>query len=153
MSRRPDGIVAIDYKKMKGKEVFKAAEKACPYPKSLWYDDGKNYTDGTPAVQPYEKRKFKEYGSEWSREDTKDTTRKCHFCTQRIDAGVLPACVTTCTGQAMHFGDLNDKESLVSLLLIKNESKSCRLDLASKAEPKNYYLDHNPKKSCLSCHQ
>ncbi len=150
MSRRADGIVVIDYTKMKGKKVFEAASKACPYPKSLWYDEGKNYTDGTPAVQPYEQRKFKEYGKEWRRKGTKDATRKCHFCTQRIDAGVLPACVTTCTGQAMHFGDLNDPESLVSRLLKKN--KSARLNLASGAEPRVHYLDDDPDQTCMVCH-
>lgn len=150
MSRRPDGVVTIDYAKMKGKKVFEAASKACPYPKSLWFDAGKNYTDGTPAVQSYEKRKFKEYGKEWSRKDVKDTTRKCHFCTQRIDAGVLPACVTTCTGQAMYFGDLNEPDSLVSKLLKKN--KSARLNLASGAEPRVHFLDDDPEQTCMVCH-
>jgi tetrathionate reductase subunit B len=150
MSRRPDGIVVIDYTKMKGKKVFEAASKACPYPKSLWYDEGKNYTDGTPAVQPYEKRKAKEYGKEWSRAETKGATRKCHFCTQRIDAGVLPACVATCTGQAMYFGDLNDSESLASKLLKKH--KSARMNLASGAEPAVYYLDDDPEQTCMVCH-
>jgi len=150
MARRPDGIVVIDYKKMKGERVFESASKACPYPKSLWYDEGKNYTDGTPALQPYEKRKAKEYGKEWSRAETKGTTRKCHFCTQRIDAGILPACVTTCTGQAMHFGDLNDEESLVSKLLKKN--KSARMNLTSGAEPAVHYLDDDPEQTCMVCH-
>jgi tetrathionate reductase subunit B len=150
MSRRPDGIIVIDYKKMKGKKVFEAASKACPYPKSLWYDEGKDYTDGTPAVQPYEKRKAKEYGKEWSRAETKGATRKCHFCTQRIDAGLLPACVTTCTGQAMYFGDLSDSESLASKLLKKN--KSARLNLASGAEPAVHYLDDDPEQTCMVCH-
>jgi tetrathionate reductase subunit B len=150
MSRRPDGIVVIDYKKMKGKKVFEAASAACPYPNSLWFDEGKNYTDGTPAVQPYEKRKAKEYGKEWSRAETKGTTRKCHFCTQRIDAGMLPACVATCTGQAMHFGDLNDADSLVSKLLKKE--KSARLNLAAGTEPHVYYLDDDPEQTCMVCH-
>lgn len=150
MSRRPDGIVTIDYKKMKGKKIFDAVSKACPYPKSLWFDEGKNYTDGTPAVQPYEKRKVKEYGKEWSREELKGTTRKCHFCTQRIDAGMLPACVTTCTGQAMYFGDLNDPESVVSKLLKKN--KSARMNLASGAEPALFFVDDDPETTCMVCH-
>jgi molybdopterin-containing oxidoreductase family iron-sulfur binding subunit len=150
MSRRADGIVVIDYKKMKGKKVFEAASKACPYPKSLWYDEGKNYTDGTPAVQSYEKRQCKEYGMQWNRKDTKHATRKCHFCIQRIDAGVLPACVTTCTGQAMHFGDVNDEDSLVAKLLRKN--KSARMNLASGAEPKIHYLDDDPDQTCMMCH-
>ncbi len=150
MSKRPDGIVVINYKKMKGRAVFEAASKACPYPNSLWFDEGTNYTDGTPAIQPYEKRKVKEYGSEWSRKETTGTTRKCHFCTQRIDAGVLPACVTTCTGQAMHFGDLNDPDALVSKLLKK--STSLRLDLASGAEPSVYYIADDLDNTCMACH-
>lgn len=150
MSRRPDGIVVMDYKKMKGKPVFEAASKACPYPKSLWYDEGKNYSDGTPAVQLHEKRAVREYGKLWSRKETKGTTRKCHFCTQRIDAGMLPACVTTCTGQAMHFGDLNDSGSLVSKLLAAN--KSMRLELTKGAEPRVHYVHDNPEETCMSCH-
>jgi len=150
MSKRPDGIVIIDYKKMKGPRVFEAAAQACPYPHSLSYDEGKNHTDGTPALQPYEKRLFREYGRNWNRKDTKDSTRKCHFCTQRLDAGVLPACVTACTGQAMHFGDLNDKESLVANLLNKN--KSTRLNLANGTEPSIFYLDDDPEQTCMVCH-
>lgn len=150
MFYRADGIVVIEYKKMKGRKVFEAANNACPYPKSLWYDEGKNYSDGTPAVQPYEKRAPKEYGKKWSRKETKDSTRKCHFCTQRIDVGVLPACVTTCTGQAMHFGDLSDPSSLVSKML--STHKSVRLTLASGAEPRVHYVHDNPEETCMSCH-
>jgi len=150
MTRRANGIVVINYKKMKGKKVFEAASTACPYPNSLWFDEGKNYTDGTPAVQPYEKRAAKEYGGEWSRKDTKGTTRRCHFCTQRIDAGVLPACVATCTGQAMHFGDVNDPDALVSKLLKK--SKPYRPNLAAGAEPAVFYLDDDPEATCMTCH-
>lgn len=31
---------------------------------------------------------------------------KCTFCLHRLDAGLVPACVTTCMGDALHFGDL-----------------------------------------------
>lgn len=150
MAKRADGIVVIDYQRMKGRPVFEAASKACPYPGSLWYDEGKNHTDGTPAGQPYEKRSFREYGRNWTRQETKDSTRKCHFCAQRLDDGVLPACVVTCTGQAMYFGDLNDKDSLASILL--QSHKSTRLDLASGAEPRIFYLDDEPEDTCMVCH-
>lgn len=150
MSRRPDGIVTIDYMKMKGKKVFDAASAACPHPKSLWLDEGTNYTDNTPAVQPYEGRKAKEYGTEWARMETNGVTRKCHFCTQRIDAGVLPACTTTCTGQAMYFGNTNDAESVVSKYIKKQ--KTYRMSEASKSEPLVFYVDDDPEQSCMKCH-
>lgn len=151
MSRRPDGIVAIDYAKMKGRAVFEAASQACPYPDSLWYDEGGNYTDGTPAVQPYEARAAVEYGRPWSRKETAGSTRKCHFCAQRLDAGMLPACVSTCTSQAMHFGDLNDPKSLVSEILTKH--KSIRLGAGKGADPAIIYVDDDPAQTCLVCHE
>jgi anaerobic dimethyl sulfoxide reductase subunit B (iron-sulfur subunit) len=33
---------------------------------------------------------------------------KCTFCVQRLDGGLKPACVTTCIGDALHFGDMAD---------------------------------------------
>lgn len=150
MSRRLDGIVTIDYKKMKGRKVFDAASTACPYPYSLYYDEGKNYTDGTPQVQPYEKRTFIEYGKMLTRKDTKDTTRKCHFCIQRIESGMLPACVSTCTGQAMYFGNANDPASLVSTL-VKNE-KSIVLEGAQGTVPGLRFVDDDPETTCFKCH-
>jgi len=31
---------------------------------------------------------------------------KCTFCAHRLDAGLPPACVTSCVGDALHYGDL-----------------------------------------------
>ena len=31
---------------------------------------------------------------------------KCTFCTERLDRGLMPACVEACTEKAMYFGDL-----------------------------------------------
>lgn len=45
------------------------------------------------------------------------TADKCTFCVERVDAGLLPACVTTCVGRARVFGDANDPSSEVSQLL------------------------------------
>lgn len=33
---------------------------------------------------------------------------KCTFCVQRLDAGLKPACVTTCVGDALHFGESSE---------------------------------------------
>lgn len=151
MSIRPDGIVTIDYKKMKGKKVFQAAKKACPYSNALYYDEGKNYTDNTPAIQLYEKMKSKEYGKEFSRKETKGTTRKCHFCIDRIENGTLPACVSTCTGQAMYFGDANNPASIVSQYI--KSKQSFVLNAGAKTSPAVRFVHDNPDETCLKCHE
>jgi molybdopterin-containing oxidoreductase family iron-sulfur binding subunit len=155
MGQRPDGIVTIDYTKMKGKPVFDAAKKACPYGYALYLDNGGNHTDGTPALQPYEQRESLEYGKRWKRADTIGATRKCHFCIQRIEAGVLPACVATCTGGAMHFGDANDPGSLVSELSAQRD-KTFVLNQEAGTKPSNIYLHTDPlnaENSCMKCHE
>jgi len=154
MGRRPDGIVTIDYARMKGQKVFKAAKKACPYATALYYDTGRNWTAGTPSLQPYDKRPSHEYGATWSRAKTKGTTRKCHFCADRIDAGMLPACVATCTGQAMHFGDLSDSESLVAELL--GTTETIRIEKGASTSPRVIYVNESlaetPVMTCQTCH-
>lgn len=154
MGRRPDGIVTIDYTRMKGRRVFNAAEKACPYSTALYYDTGRRWTAGTPSIQPYDKRPSHEYGATWSRAKTKGATRKCHFCVDRIDAGMLPACVATCTGQAMHFGDLSDSESLVAELARTTETM--RIENGASTAPRVIYvtesLAETPAKTCQTCH-
>lgn len=42
------------------------------------------------------------------------TADKCNFCAQRVDQGLLPACVETCIGGARQFGDLNDPNDPVT---------------------------------------
>jgi molybdopterin-containing oxidoreductase family iron-sulfur binding subunit len=154
MNRRPDGVVTIDYTRMKGRAVNAAAEKACPYSGALSYDAGLAWTAGTPARQPYETRRSPDYGGSWSRAQTKGTTRKCHFCVHRVDAGVLPACVSTCTGQAMHFGDISDGDSLVAELLAG--TKTTRIENGAHTSPRVYYvsqpLSDVPAVACRTCH-
>jgi tetrathionate reductase subunit B len=150
MSVRPDGVVAIDGSKMQGQPVFEAARKACPYTGALYFDQGGYYTEGTPAVQPYEQRPTVEYGQPVSRQFSQGRTRKCHFCLHKIEAGALPACVSTCTGQAMHFGDLNDPESYIAQLLAK--SKQFRLGEAQNTRPRVIYISDDIE-TCRLCHE
>jgi len=148
ITKRPDGVVAIDYRKFRGKKAFNAAAKACPY-KALYYDDGRFFTDGTPALQPYEKRDSYEYGAAWKRVKGQNTApvgggRKCHFCLHRLGASMVPACVSTCVGRAMFFGDIKDPQSLVSELLAKHKDKVLRIRENRGTEPRVYYIVDDP---------
>lgn len=48
---------------------------------------------------------------------------KCTFCLHRVQRGELPACVSVCPTEALHFGDRNDPQSKVSQLLASRPSK------------------------------
>lgn len=129
--KRPDGIVAIDYTKFTSREAFEAARQACPYT-ALYWDDRTFATAGT-----YETRRLPEYEGTYTRTSGQPpvgSARKCHFCLHRLDAGLLPACVSTCLGGAMHFGDQNDPESLVSELLAPH--RVIRLNERAGTEPR-----------------
>lgn len=135
--KRPDGIVAIDYDRCIGCRYCLAA---CPYG-ARSFDFGEQYTDGTPAVQPYETLATFEYGGEHPREAGQSpigNARKCHFCLHRLDAGMLPACVTTCLGRATYFGDANDPNSLVSELITSPRAMRLKEELGT--HPNVYYL-------------
>lgn len=160
ISKRPDGIVAVDYEKF-NRKAFEAAAKACPYKGALSFDKGQYWTHGTPALQAYETRPKIEYGKAWTRMNGAlpiGAGRKCHFCIQRIEAGLLPACVTTCIGGAMYFGDANDGDSLVSEL--RRLDRPMRLNESLGTQPNVYYvaaasrqtMPVSTPESCQTCH-
>ena len=80
------------------------------------------------------------YNARYYNEET-EAIDKCTFCTQRIYAvpPQLPACVETCPTKVRAFGDLNDPESEVSLLLARNPSKVLKPALGTN--PHLFYLD------------
>jgi molybdopterin-containing oxidoreductase family iron-sulfur binding subunit len=78
---------------------------------------------------------------------------KCTFCIQRINAGkiaaeaenrelkdgeIKPACVQSCTANALVFGDLNDPESVVSRL--SRSARGSKLLEEFNTQPKITYL-------------
>jgi len=67
-----------------------------------------------------------------------NTADKCTFCVHRVDQGFLPACVETCVGGARVFGDLNDPESDVSLLIKEHSVQT--LKPATGNEPQVFYI-------------
>ncbi|NOY58433.1 MAG: 4Fe-4S dicluster domain-containing protein [Calditrichaeota bacterium] len=135
--KRKDGIVVIDYEKCIG---CRYCVTACPYG-ARSFDFGEFYTNNTPQIESYEMQADFEYGREWKRDGKKspvNNARKCHFCLHRIEKGLLPQCVVTCIGRATYFGDVNDKESIISELIGRPNVMRLKEELGT--EPNCYYL-------------
>lgn len=97
--KNEDGIILIDYKKLKGRSKAQirfeaeAAIEACPL-EAVFI----NPMSGLPD--------------------------KCTFCAHRVAEGLVTACAQSCLGRARVFGDLSDPESAPSRLLAKNASRT-----------------------------
>ncbi len=144
MSKRQDGIVAINYQKFRGRKAFDAAAKVCPY-NALYFDDGRFYTERNQTTQLYENGPSYDYGVPLRRAKGQKSppvggARKCHFCVHRLENGMLPECVTTCIGHAAYFGDLNDPQSVINEVLAKNKGKVVRMREPRGTEPRVFYL-------------
>ena len=119
--RDSDGIVVVDSDACLGRDQCGVCRDACPY--------------GAPR-----------FGHE---ADSK--MQKCNFCLERIDAGVAkglkpgvdreatPACVNTCQGRALTFGDLDDPDSEVRRLI--REKRAFQLHPDYDTDPSIYYID------------
>lgn len=151
ITKRPDGIVEFHYEHLRDPAVARAVAGACPY-NAVDYDEGEAWTTGTPAAQPYETLDAPEYGQEWDRAGgglPAQAARKCHFCAHRLERGQLPACVTTCVGRAMYFGDLNDPATTVSRLAQAGPGLRHKGQLGT--QPRIVYLTSDPA-TCQACH-
>ncbi|MGX9079846.1 4Fe-4S dicluster domain-containing protein, partial [Klebsiella pneumoniae] len=69
-----------------------------------------------------------------------NTADKCTFCAHRLEAGLLPACVESCVGEARIIGDLNDPKSQISRLLREYESALKVLKPEAHTQPRVFYL-------------
>lgn len=142
--KRSDGIVYIDPDLCKG---VQACVGACPYEVPL-FDEGAKYHDGkgvwneiaSPELGLMQKPGKRIFSGK---------ARKCSFCLHKQDENGnyinLPACVKTCMGKAIHFGDLGDSngkciahgEDLQALL---KSRKNMRRKEDAGTEPNVYYL-------------
>lgn len=66
------------------------------------------------------------------------TADKCTFCSQRVDQGLLPACVETCVGGARQFGDLNDPNDPVTRQILTETVQQLKPDTGN--EPRVFYI-------------
>jgi Fe-S-cluster-containing dehydrogenase component len=102
--KRPsDGVVMMDLHRCIGCRYCLAA---CPF-------GARNFHFMDPT--PYIKNLHNGFPSA-----TKGVVDKCNLCAERLDKGLLPACVTACRQKgisALAFGDLNDPNSEVSRIL------------------------------------
>ncbi len=135
--QRPDGLVTIDYDLCIGCGYCIVA---CPYQARYKYTRPRYAYGDTPIESEAVQFDPARIG----------VATKCTFCIERIDAAqnngltpgidpeVTPICVNSCIAQALHFGDLDDPDSNVSVLLRENESFRMHEELG--AEPGFYYL-------------
>ena len=126
---RDDGIVMVDDEKCIG---CNSCAVACPYDqrsvmsKEL-FDNG---LFGEGELTPFEEQGYVRF--------TPGTVTKCDFCSERVDAGLDPACVVTCPTDARIFGDLDAPDSDVSILI---RERGGRPPLPEKnTKPKVYYI-------------
>lgn len=109
----------------------------CPTQATYQRKDGVVVVDNTACVGCAYCVQACPYGARFINPET-HTAEKCNFCVQRVDAGLLPACVETCVGGARVFGDLNDPQSQVSRLMREHPVKVLKPEAGT--EPRVYYI-------------
>ena len=68
----------------------------------------------------------------------KRIVQKCSFCAHRVDAGLEPACVTTCLGRARIFGDLMDRRSEIFQIKSRNSVQVLKPEMGTG--PQVFYI-------------
>ena len=141
-TKRQDGIVVTDSASCVG---YRDCEIACPYHQRTFYsDDKKEYFPGQ-GLTPLEEIGRKLYPLQ------PGTIVKCNFCHEKIDEGIqkglqpgidreaTPSCVNNCPAKARIFGNLDDPESKVSILIRQRKGFPLHPEFGTK--PSVYYID------------
>ena len=79
------------------------------------------------------------YEARFINHDT-DTADKCTFCSHRLDAGLLPACVESCVGGARIIGDMKDPNSEISKMLVEFKDQIKVLKPEQGTIPQVFYI-------------
>lgn len=120
--KEPDGIVVVDYDKC---IACRNCIVTCPY-------GARHFNWKEPEVPAAERN------PKVPVEEKAGVVEKCTFCIQRTRNGGTTACVEACPVGARTFGDLNDPESEVSILL--KTRRVWRLKEESGTEPMIWYV-------------
>lgn len=140
-TKREDGIVVIDYDKCVG---CRYCVIACPYQQRTFYADGKKEYFPGQGLTELEFIGKKLYPLQ------PGTVVKCNFCAERVDEGVrqglkpgidreaTPACAIACPVKARHFGDFDDPNSEVKILI--KQRRGFQLHLEFGTDPSVYYI-------------
>jgi molybdopterin-containing oxidoreductase family iron-sulfur binding subunit len=127
-----NGIVLVDRNLCMG---CKACVMACPYGARQTVEEWTTYfPDAEGGLDPYEAYAKKK----WEEKNAYGIATKCDYCMDRVQEGRQPACVEACPAKARYFGDLDDPESEVSIL-IKREH-GFQLNPEFGTDPSCYYL-------------
>ncbi len=135
--KRPDGIVDIHYELCIGCGYCIVA---CPYlARNIVLENAPYYEAGTiPPEQVM------------AHPDRVGVATKCNFCLPRIEEGLAqglrpgvdpdasPMCAISCIANALHFGDLDDSESVVSKYI--REHATARISEELGTETAVYYI-------------
>ena len=140
-TQREDGIVTVDEDICIG---CRNCLIACPYQQRSYLPKNEREYFPGQGLTPFEEMGKVVYPLE------KGTVAKCTFCIERIDEGLkkgltpgvdrdaTPACVNACPVSARHFGDLDDPESNVSVLI--RDKKAAPLHPEYGTQPSVYYI-------------
>jgi molybdopterin-containing oxidoreductase family iron-sulfur binding subunit len=128
----PEGIVIVEQDKCMG---CKYCMMACPYGARYSVEDWESYFPEGIPLSPYEEFAKKD----WERRAGVGVATKCDFCRDRLAEGKQPSCVEACPANARIFGDLDDLNSEVSILLRTHRGAPLNPELGNK--PKVFYLE------------
>ncbi len=111
----------------------------CPVGATFKREDGIVLVDGDRCVGCGYCVQACPYDARFINHDT-GKADKCTFCSHRLEAGLLPACVETCVGGARIFGDINDPDSDISQRLKAAEGHIQVLKPEAKTSPRVFYI-------------
>ena len=107
---------------------------ACPYGARYMVKEWKSYFPEGAPISEYEKYSRKK----WEEKSGIGVSTKCDFCRDRVGEGGEPACVQACPADARTFGDLDDPNSEISILIRRHRGFVLNPEVGN--DPKVRYL-------------